>query len=1453
MKKLLLVLVAVILLSAKGWGQNLNIECSTDFVHQKLMQTDTAYRAHIISQEQQIQYIIQNQVLQEGSRAVYTIPVVVHVIHLGEAIGTGTNISTTIIQQVIDGANERFRNLIGNGTTDVEIQFCLASRDPNGNSTTGINRVDGSSVTNYSSGGIANSSSCTLSANEITIKNLSRWPNTDYYNIWVVKSVCNGEWGGYAYYPGASSTVDGAVVVFNQFKYNDVSAAHELGHGFNLSHTFSGDNGNTTCPSNNNCAVDGDKCCDTPPHKQDDCGGTNPCTSSGVWDNSRYNIMAYCHYGWPNMTSYGRFTADQKSRIQATLLVSPRSALLNSLGCDPPVVPCTTCPTNDFSFTPTTTWQTHNSSIAANGCKMYRFSVTSGNDYTFKTGCGDGATAAFDTYLELLNSGCTQIAYNDDDCENTRSAITWTATYNGYVYLKVRGYGSTDYGTYTLAYRYTNCAPPTSVTVTGGGTFCNAATLTASGGSGGTIYWQGTTSGGTSTSNSTNPQTVTSSGTYYFRAYNSCGWGTQGSATVTINTSPTVVTVTGGGTFCNAATLTASGGSGGTIYWQGTTSGGTSTSNSTNPQTVTSSGTYYFRAYNSCGWGTQGSATVTINTSPTVVTVTGGGTFCNAATLTASGGSGGTIYWQGTTSGGTSTSNSTNPQTVTSSGTYYFRAYNSCGWGTQGSATVTINTSPTVVTVTGGGTFCNAATLTASGGSGGTIYWQGTTSGGTSTSNSTNPQTVTSSGTYYFRAYNSCGWGTQGSATVTINTSPTVVTVTGGGTFCNAATLTASGGSGGTIYWQGTTSGGTSTSNSTNPQTVTSSGTYYFRAYNSCGWGTQGSATVTINTAPAQPGTIATNNSSPCNGAQVTYSISAIPGAATYNWTVPPGWIINGGNGTTSLLVTVINTGGNVSVTSGNTCGISSPQSLSVTLGTSPAQPGTIATNNSSPCNGAQVTYSISAIPGAATYNWTVPPGWIINGGNGTTSLLVTVINTGGNVSVTSGNTCGISSPQSLSVTLGTVPAQPGTIATNNSSPCNGAQVTYSISAIPGAATYNWTVPPGWIINGGNGTTSLLVTVINTGGNVSVTSGNTCGISSPQSLSVTLGTSPAQPGTIATNNSSPCNGAQVTYSISAIPGAATYNWTVPPGWIINGGNGTTSLLVTVINTGGNVSVTSGNTCGISSPQSLSVTLGTSPAQPGTIATNNSSPCNGTEVTYSISSVSGATSYTWSYSGGGTPSGTGTSVTFTPTGSGTLTVTANNSCGSSSQQVLSVLVDDVPETPVLNAPSVISSSQIDLSWSAVSGNPTNYNVYYDATDCTPSILFSSPAGTVESVIGLDANTTYYFGVTAENTCGESGFACLSATTYLETSVIGVSSNDFSLVPNPNNGQFELVIPEFGEQTDYQILDNLGQLIKAGKITSERTIIDMLPIAEGVHMLQLLKGNEILDAQRVVFMK
>jgi hypothetical protein len=299
-------------------------ECATDYIHNNLMKTDSVYRKQIHLLESQVEVIIQNNVNSKSKSTIYSIPVVVHVIHLGEPIGTGSNISDIQIQQSIAGLNNRFRNVNGLGI-DVELEFCLASKDPNGNSTNGINRVDGSNIANYSASGITPTGNPCSGAVEIAIKDLSRWPVSDYYNIWVVSEICNGSFVGYASYP-VGGLYDGLVIVSTSMTSNSGTLPHEVGHGFFLYHTFNGDGGNVSCPVDTNCIINGDRVCDTPPHKQGDCNTSNPCTLVGVWDNSRYNYMSYCPL-------VNRFTQGQKDRIKAISIIAPRASLLNSVGC----------------------------------------------------------------------------------------------------------------------------------------------------------------------------------------------------------------------------------------------------------------------------------------------------------------------------------------------------------------------------------------------------------------------------------------------------------------------------------------------------------------------------------------------------------------------------------------------------------------------------------------------------------------------------------------------------------------------------------------------------------------------------------------------------------------------------------------------------------------------------------------------------------------------------------------------------------------------------------------------------------------------------------------------------------------------------------------------------------------------------------------------------------------
>lgn len=266
----------------------------------------------------------------EGSRIVITIPVVVHIMHAGVAIGTYPNITDAQVMSQIDVLNKDFRKLNSDTNlvpavwksiaADCEIQFCLATVDPSGNPTTGIDRVDRGAGYTWTS------------ANQATSKSSTIWNRNNYLNLWVV------EFGtgytstlGYAIGPGGPATSDGVVIDAKYFgtsgtvvsPYNKGrTATHEIGHWLGLDHIW-GDDG-TACSGTDGISDTPNQAgqnfgCPTYP-KTDACTGSSP----GVMF---MNYMDYTDDGCMYM-----FTAGQKARM-VSVLNSTRASIKTSTAC----------------------------------------------------------------------------------------------------------------------------------------------------------------------------------------------------------------------------------------------------------------------------------------------------------------------------------------------------------------------------------------------------------------------------------------------------------------------------------------------------------------------------------------------------------------------------------------------------------------------------------------------------------------------------------------------------------------------------------------------------------------------------------------------------------------------------------------------------------------------------------------------------------------------------------------------------------------------------------------------------------------------------------------------------------------------------------------------------------------------------------------------------------------
>ncbi len=491
----------------------------------------------------------------------------------------------------------------------------------------------------------------------------------------------------------------------------------------------------------------------------------------------------------------------------------------------------------------------------------------------------------------------------------------------------------------------------------------------------------------------------------------------------------------------------------------------------------------------------------------------------------------------------------------------------------------------------------------------------------TGTGNPINFGNQTVAGTYtVVAAYGElCPKNMAGSATVIITTGPpTAFIVTGGGTYCTggAGLVIGLAGSQTGVSYQLQRSNGSinagapvsGTGNAISFGLQTTADTYTVLATNTTTLVTQPMLnSVFIRIAalrtPSAPGAI-TGPTDACpyiGQGNAIYTIRQAANATSYLWTAPAGATIIGSNTDTMVVVQygASFVSGNLSVVSVNSCfnnSTSTARNLAITKRV-PGTPGTITSSLSNVCpvvgNGGTVTYSINKVTYATSYNWSVSAGIHLISVLGDTSIVVS-FNSGfatGTVAVVAINNCATSSQRSLTVKA-TVPSTPAVI-NGQANVCSfiGQPTTanYSIAGISGASSYSWTAPANSNIVSGQGTNSIDISFAPgfAGGTLSVRAIAACGNSSARSLSLTKNV--AKPGII-NASAAACPLATVTYSITPVPFATSYQWSVPANATYVSGQGTTSFTVTYKATfvSGTVTVKSINSCSTSAGSSLSV-------------------------------------------------------------------------------------------------------------------------------------------------------------------------------------------------------------------------------------------------------------------------
>ena len=294
---------------------------------------------------------------------VLTIPVVFHILHLGEAVGEETNISDEQILSCIENLNHRFRGDVEalaaltdqydeyelSLVKDAKIEFCLAARDPDNNPTDGINRYDCSNLIHdgesYALDGIA-SDGLSSGVSDSWLKLQFHWPEDKYFNCYVVSEINGNDAGGgvqgysfvgslgtgatgYRYGPVCLYNVTGTVGTLKSNRQLNATWTHEIGHALYLYHTFGvaiGAGGGSCEPEPNPCTY-GDQVPDTPPTSTN-----QSCTSPTCPDAMVENYMDYT-----SETCKTAFTQNQIERMRHEIYTELDYLVnINNVSCQSP-------------------------------------------------------------------------------------------------------------------------------------------------------------------------------------------------------------------------------------------------------------------------------------------------------------------------------------------------------------------------------------------------------------------------------------------------------------------------------------------------------------------------------------------------------------------------------------------------------------------------------------------------------------------------------------------------------------------------------------------------------------------------------------------------------------------------------------------------------------------------------------------------------------------------------------------------------------------------------------------------------------------------------------------------------------------------------------------------------------------------------------------------------------
>jgi hypothetical protein len=303
--------------------------------------------------------------------------------------------------------------------------------------------------------------------------------------------------------------------------------------------------------------------------------------------------------------------------------------------------------------------------------------------------------------------------------------------------------------------------------------------------------------------------------------------------------------------------------------------------------------------------------------------------------------------------------------------------------------------------------------------------------------------------------------------------------------------------------------------------------------------------------------------------------------------------------------------------------------------------------------------------------------------------------------------------------------------------------------------------------------------------------------------------------TMTPNNTSVCNGDQITLTAN---GAGNYVWS-QTGTIVN------NTLTFTPTANPTIVTVSGNVTGCSATGSANATI--SIKQKPLVVVSSPIICAG-QTAQPI--ASGATTYTWT--GGLSSIANPTTTILNSNQTYTVTGTTN---GCSNTAVSNVTVKPLPTTPT------ITQRNDTLTCSTIGG--ASYNWYRNGTLLTT---------TNTNILKITLSGSYTVEVVGTNTCKSVLSTAFNAT------ITGIKNNkldiQYSIIPNPNNGLFEIKVTSVVSK-NYQLrLYNVsGQTILTEEINIKSGLnskmINIAGIEKGVYFISLI-GDDGVSTQSII---